>query len=88
MIWTILKVLVSMYLAGVVLNVIILVKTYKNLENDRMGFSGILYGFFTMLTNPRMTLHGTIKAIKNWNWLEGKIGKDASGNFIVINKEE
>lgn len=83
----ILVVLACMYLAAVLLNVIQIAKTYKAVGGNSMWIGGYFYAFAITFFHPARAIFGTISAIKDWNWLEGKIGKNENGEFIIIKGE-
>lgn len=84
----ILVVLGCMYLAGVFMNVIQVAKTYKAVDGKSMWVGGYFYAFAITFFHPTRVIIGTINAIRDWNWLEKRITKDAEGRFVMVKQEE
>lgn len=84
----ILVILACMYLAGAILNVIHLAKTYKEVDGSPLPFTGYIYGFVMFFFHPLRVIVGTINCIKDWNWMDGKITTDENGNFVRVREED
>lgn len=84
----VLKVLLSMYLAGVVVNAIQAHRAYVAIEETGFRVGDFLMFFCFMLVRPKYVVIGTIRAICDWNWLEGKIRKNDQGKFEPVRGNE
>lgn len=84
----ILVILACMYLAGAILNVLQVAKTYKEVGGSSMWIGGYLYSFVIIFFRPLQVIGGTINCIRNWNWMEGKIAMDENGNFVHMREED
>lgn len=80
-------VLISMYLAAVLMNVFQIAKTYRELSNEGMWFTGYIYCFGMMFFHPVRVIYGTWRAIKDWDWLKGKIRLNENGEFENIKED-
>lgn len=85
---TIVKVLVSMYLAGAILNAIQVSQCYCRIEQQPPRITDFLLFLAFVVVRPRQVIWGTFRAITNWNWLEGKIRKNDEGIFEVVKDGE
>ena len=90
MIIVVLKVLLSMYLAGVIINAIQIHRAYIAVEETDFHISDFLMFFCFMFIKPQYVVMGTINAIRDWDWMEGKIRKNDQGQFEPVgdNKNE
>ena len=83
----ILKIIITLYLAGVIFNALQMARAYKNASGKRMSLSEFLYGLYFMFIRPRHVFYGTIRAIQNWRWLDDRIEMDEDGKFVLTQKE-
>lgn len=85
---TTIKILISMHIAGAMFNAIQMHKVFIALEKTNLQISKFLIFFLYMLIHPRYVVIGTIRAIKDWNWLEKRIRKNESGYFELVTKTD
>lgn len=84
---TFLKIVLALYLAGALLNVLQMVRAYKRFENVHIPIKDLLYMFFFIFIRPHHLVKGVWLALLDWEWLDNKIAQDEDGHWIKVENE-